>query len=45
MGCVKNYIGKTSTLIKKGIYEHIKDFRIGDNRSALMKHNLETKQF
>ena len=29
-GCYKNYIGVTSRSIKKCIYEHIWDFKIGN---------------
>ena len=33
----------TSWLIKKCIYEQMKDFRNGDNRNTFVKNNLETK--
>ena len=34
-----------SRTIKKQIYEYIQDFKFGDFRNALVKHNLDTKQF
>ena len=36
-------IGEISRLIKKYIYEYILDFKMGDDRNVLMKHNSKTK--
>ena len=35
------YMGDTRS-IKKRIYEHMRDFKNGDDINALVKHNLET---
>ena len=40
---IKIYVGDTSTSMKNRIYEHNRNFRIGDHFIALVKHNFESK--
>ena len=39
----KSCIGEILRSIKKSIYERIRNFKIGDDGNALVKHNLEIK--
>ena len=42
LGCDKDYIVENTRSIKKRIYEHIRDFKINDDRTTFVKSYSET---
>ena len=42
LNCNKFYIGKTSKILNKRIYEHKKDFKTGNTTNSLISHYILT---